>query len=213
MKNRIETAVVEIGKKMQEQLGNQQFDSVATTSSVLARARQLQKQLEKDEEELNEIERIVKDLINGSNTRAGGSPNGAKLHSEGGRAEPQTIRIKIDWKANRRNKDAEEIYSSKAAEVMAEFIARLVEEFGQEVLQKLVQEVRANRAPLLSRSPEREFGGYQRRQIRGTDWFLLTHNSTSEKIDLLKRVCRILGLTPGSVEIVAEGRFSGLQGI
>jgi hypothetical protein len=212
MKIRIEAAVVEIGRKMQEQLGNQQFDSVATTSAVLARARKLQKQLERDEEELAEIERIVKDLIDGSNAHAGILQNAAKSHSEGGRAEPQTIRVKIDWKANKRNKATEEIYSPKAAEVMAEVIERLVGEFGQEVLQKLVQQVRSNRAPLLSRSPERDFGGYQRRQIQGTDWFLLTHNSTSEKIELLKRVCRVLGLTPGSVEIVAEGRFSGLQG-
>jgi hypothetical protein len=208
MKDRIKALVSEIGKTMQNQLASQQFDLVATTSMILARARGLQKQIAKDEQELVEIEDILKHLSSAVNGDVVVPPKATVDISKTGRAEPQTIRIKIDWRANRRTRDNEEIYSPIAAEVMTEFVARLVEEFGKEALNTLAQQVRANRAPLLSRSPETDFGGYQRKQIRGTDWFLLTNNSTLEKIELLEKIWRVLGLMPGSVEIKREGRFS-----
>jgi vacuolar-type H+-ATPase subunit I/STV1 len=214
MKNRIDTAIAKIGKTMQEQLANQHFDSVANTSTVLARVRQLQKQYEKIEQELPEIEEIVKNLSSKTNghTFIYEAKKSDNPYQKVGRAVPQTIRIKIDWKVNKRNKDKEEIHALKATEVMTEFIARLIEEFGKEAQQKLFQ-VRANRGPLLSRSPEKDFGSYQYKRIRGTDCFLLTHSSTPEKVDLLEKICRVLGLVPGSVEIKAEGRFDSFEKI
>lgn len=210
MKNRIETVLAEIRKTMQGQLLREEFDSVSTSSLALARARQLQKQLEKDERELMEIEKVVKSLSSGANGYVPIPQDAARSNFKSSRAEPQTIRIKIDWKANKRSRDKEEIHSPIAAEVITEFVARLVEEFGKDVLQTLSEQVRANRAPLLSRSPVRDFGGYGKKQIRGTDWYLLTHSSTPEKVELLKKICHVLGLVPGSIEIKAEGRFGGL---
>jgi hypothetical protein len=207
VKNQIETLVARIGEIMQEQLANHQFDSVANLSSLLSRARQLQKQYEKNEQELFEVERLVKSL----NSHQNGhglitEQNDSEHYSKTGRAAPQTMRIKIDWKANKRSREKEEIYSPKATEVMVEFIARLIEEFGKEAQQKLFQ-IRANRGPLLSCSPEKDFGSYQNKRIRGTDCFLLTHSSTPEKVELLEKICHVLGLVPGSVEIKSESRF------
>jgi hypothetical protein len=208
MKNRIAASITKIGETMQEQLANQHFDSIANLSPVLSRARQLQKQYEEIEQELPKIEEIIErfeskspgGIITSEVTRNGESTQRV------GRAIPQTIRIKIDWKANKRNREKEEIFSPKATEVMTEFIARICDEFGNVAQQKLSQ-IRANRGPLLSRSPDKDFGGYQRKHVRGTDYFVLTHSSTPEKIELLKKICSILGLVPGSVEIRAESRF------
>ena len=214
MKNRIETAIAKIGKTMQEQLANQHFDSIANTSTVLARARQLQKQYEKIEQELPEIEEAIKNLSPKTNGHHFVSelktPDAS--YQKTGRAVPQTIRIEINWKANKRSGEKEEIFSPKATEVMAEFIARIIEEFGKEAQQKLFQ-IRANRGPLLSRSPEKDFGSYQYKRVRGTDCFLLTHSSTSEKVEMLEKICRVLELVPGSVQIKAEGRFDRWKGI
>jgi hypothetical protein len=203
MKTRIETALAKIGKAMQEQLVNEQFDIVANTSILLSRARQLQKQIEKDEGELFEIEKIVKNLGD-DQTRHSLLQEPQSIRS--GRSAPQTLRINIDWKANKRNRETEEIYSSKATEVMVKFVTRMIEEFGKDAQQKLL-EVRANRGPLLSRSPEKHFGGYQHKAIPGTDCFLLTHSSTPEKREMLEKICRVLGLVPGSVEIKIEERY------
>ncbi len=193
---------------MQEQLANEQFDSVASISPVLSRARQLQKQYEKIEQELPEIEGIVKNINSKPNGHAlvPEPKRGGENFPQAGRAVPQTIRIKVDWKANKRNREKEEIYSPKATEVMAEFIARLIDEFGEEAQQKLFQ-IRANRGPLLSRFPQKDFGSYQYKRIRGTDCYVLTHSATPEKVELLEKVCRLLELVPGSVQIKAEDRF------
>lgn len=212
MKNRVNSLIGKIGKAMQTQLANQQFDSVTNMSTVLSRARQLQKQLEKIEQELPEIEEIVSNF-------SSCKPNGHTFDSEltdnseplrkTGRSVPQTIRIKINWKANKRNREQEEIYSAKANEVMAEFIARLIDEFGNEAQQKLFQ-FRANRGPLLSRFPQKDFGPYQYKRVRGTDFYVLTHSATPEKVEVLNKICRLLELVPGSVQIKAEDRFEKL---
>jgi len=122
------------------------------------------------------------------------------------RGRLRTLRIEIDWDANGKQRDKEIIIRPMAAGSMAVFLSRLVEEFGPDAVQKLSC-VRVNRGPLISKSPETDFLNksqgvvYNHKRLRGTEYFILTHSQTSQKIDDLNRICRVLGLVPGSVQI------------
>ena len=60
---------------------------------------------------------------------------------------------------------------------------------------------------MISKSPKTDFLNqtqgkvYGHKRLRGTDYFVLTHSQTSQKVDDLGRICRVLGLIPGSVQI------------
>lgn len=211
MKDRIENLLNKIGKLMQGHLSNRKFDSVTQVSMLLAKVQQLQRRAAELDNEVSEIEatlakgdgRSVQEKVAEIVPQV--SSNGAD-EDIGGRSGPQTLRIEIDWKANRKNHEKEIILLPKAADVMVKFLSRTVEEFGQEALQKLVR-VRINRGPLLSQTPATDFLNqaqgriYGNKRLRGTDYFVLTHSQTSQKAADLERICRVLGFVPGSVKI------------
>lgn len=130
---------------------------------------------------------------------------------ESGRAERKTLRIEIDWRANGKAHENEVILLPKAAESLAKFISRLAEELGPDVLQKLSR-LRVNRGPLLSKSPSADFVNqaqgklYGHKRVPTTDYYVLTHSQTSQKVEDLERVCRVVRLAPGSVQIRAVSR-------
>jgi hypothetical protein len=216
MNERIEHLLGEIGKLMQGHLAKRDFDSVTQLSALLSRVRQLQKRATELEGEVSEIETSLKGM-NGKITSeqvAQIVPQLAENEGdafEAGRAGPQTLRIEVDWKANGRQRDKELILQPKAGDSMVAFLSRLVEELGQDALQKLIR-IRVNRGPLLSKSPKTDFLNqaqgkvYGHKRLRGTDYFVLTHSQTSQKADDLSRICRVLGLVPGSVQIQAVDR-------
>ncbi len=109
-------------------------------------------------------------------------------HDEAGRARPQTLRIKIDWQANHRQHAQEEICEQTAAATMAALVSRLIQELGPEAVRKL-EPIRINRGPLISKTPAKDFVNqvqgrlYGNKKIRGTDFYLLTHSSTAQKLD------------------------------
>jgi hypothetical protein len=216
MKDRIENILGEVGKLMQGHLAKRDFDSVTQLSALLSRVQQLQKRAAELEGEVSEIETSLKG-INGKSTSQKVAELVPHLTGEGadafdgGRAGPQTLRIEIDWKANGKQREKELILLPVAAESMVTFLARLVEELGQDALQKLSR-IRVNRGPLLSKSPATDFLNqsqgkvYGNKRLPGTDYFVLTHSQTSQKQDDVNRVCRVLGLVPGSVQVRAVDR-------
>jgi hypothetical protein len=131
--------------------------------------------------------------------------------SEGGRIGPQTLKIEIDWEANGKKRAKETILQPMAGDSMVMFLSRLVEELGQDAVQKLSR-LRVNRGPLISISPKTDYLNhaqgkvYSHKRLRGTEYFVLTHSQTSQKADDLSRICRVLGFVPGSVQIRAVDR-------
>jgi len=99
---------------------------------------------------------------------------------------------------------------------MEAFVSRVVQAMGPEALIKLEQ-VRINRGPLISKTPARDFLNqakgdlYSHKRIRGTDYYILTHSETSQKVDDLKKVCRVLGFAPESVHIEQVNRHAWLD--
>lgn len=216
MNTRIENLLGKIGTLMQSHLTKRDFESVTRLSTVLNRVQLLQKRATELDGELSEIETTIKG-VNGKampQTVADMLPKVAHTgedSEEFGRAEPQTLRIEVDWKANGKTHEKEIIFLPKAGDSMVKFLSRVVEEFGQDALQKL-RRIRINRGPLLSKTPATDFLNqaqgklYGHKRLRGTDDFVLTHSQTSQKVDDVNRICRVLGLVPGSVQVRAMSR-------
>lgn len=224
MKQQIENLQKSIGKLMREHnLSDAEFDTVTTLSlsPLLARVQELQKRNSEIEREVSEIESTLRAIKGKSPTQkvaelvpplTAAYENGEEV----GRGRPQTLKISIDWKANKRNKEPEEICENTAAASMKVFISRAIHELGQNVLSKLEQ-VRINRGPLISKTPARDFVNhakgslYGHKKIRGSDYYILTHSSTSQKVEDLNKVCRVLGFVPGSIQIKQVNRDAWLD--
>ena len=216
MKTRIKKVLCDIGALMQGHLSGRDFESVTRLSTLLARAQLLQKRATELEGEVSEIEATIKGL-NGKATPqkvAEIIPQLAHHDDESedfGRTAPQTLRIEIDWKANCKVREKEVIHLPKAGDGLVKFLSRLVEELGKDALQKLSR-IRINRGPLLSKTPAADFLNqaqgklYGHKRLLGTDYFVLTHSPTSQKVGDVKRICRVLGLAPGSVQVSAVSR-------
>jgi len=211
MMQQIESLQVKIGKLMQDHLAKHDFDTVTTLSPLLSRLQQLQRRNKDLEQEISEIESTLK-TVNGTAGTKKVAELVPRLTTAYDNMEApeyglrQTLRIRIDWRANKRNLDSEEIYEHTAASSMATFINRLIQEMGNEALQKL-ERVRINRGPLISKSPDRDFMNraqgklYAHKRLSVCDYHVLTHSQNSQKVEDLNRVCRVLGLLPGSIQI------------
>jgi hypothetical protein len=221
MKQQIENLQKSIGKLMQEHLANAEFDTVTILSPLLARVQELQKRDADIEREVAEIESTLKATKGKSQTQKVAElvPQLTSAYGNGdetGRGRPQTLKIRIDWKANARNKEPEEICENTAAASMAAFVSRAIQELGQDVLSKL-ERVRINRGPLISRTPAKDFVNqaqgklYGHKKIRGSDYYILTHSQTSQKVEDLNKVCRVLGFVPGSIQIEQVNRHAWLD--
>lgn len=217
MKKRIEDLLEKLEETMHDHSKKYDFDAVTHLVPLRSRLKELHKRNLELEGEVSEIERALKG-INGKATLhsvAALVPQINTTHGrEGLRGKPQTLRIIIDWKANKKNHDQEVVCLPTAAGSMVAFFNRLVEEFGDDALTKL-RRIRVNRGPLLSKSPSTDFVNRAQGNLYGhsplgeTGDFVLTHSSTPQKVDDLNRISRVIGLVPGSVKVEAIDR-SGL---
>lgn len=208
---------------MQRHLSKRDFETVAALSPLLSRVQDVQRRCVSIEGEIAEIEYAIKALKAGSTSENTGGvmpklvPEFAR-EGDAERARLQTLKITIDWKANKRNHGTEEICENTAAASMVQFISRLIEEFGSDALEKM-EKIRINRGPLLSKSPTKDFVNqtqgrlYGHKKIHGTDYYVLTHSQTSQKVEDLNRLCRVVGFALGSVQIEQVNRHSWLDGL
>jgi hypothetical protein len=221
MKQQIENLQVNIGKLMQEHLSARDFDTVTILSPLLTRVQELQKRNADIEREVAEIESTLKATKGKSHSQKVAElvPQLTAAYDKGNETERgrlQTLKILIDWKANKRNKQSEEICENTAAASMAAFASRIIQELGHDILPKL-ERIRINRGPLISKTPAKDFVNqaqgklYGHKKIRGSDYYILTHSQTSQKVEDLNRVCRVLGFVPGSVQIEQVNRHSWLD--
>lgn len=114
------------------------------------------------------------------------------------------LAIDIDWEAAGKPHSKQIICERKASDTLRAFFESIRAQFGDVALEKL-SVLHVNRAPPLSRRPEVEFLNrkrgipYQHQRLGGSDWHVLTHSSTPEKIDLIRQVARSLGFPPGAI--------------
>jgi hypothetical protein len=209
MTNDIESLLRKITKILQGHLEKQNLDAVTTLSPLIARLKDLQRRSADIARDVSEIEAALANS-NGNQTLERVNellpPDLDEEPDEVGRQRPQTLRVTIDWQANKRQHPQEQICEHTAAATMAALVARLIQELGDEATKK-IEPIRINRGPLISKSPARDFVNqaqgrlYGHKKLRGTDYYILTHSSTTQKVDDIRRLCRVLGLVPGSVQV------------
>lgn len=100
----------------------------------------------------------------------------------------------------------ESIRAATAAATLVRVIQRLHLVYGAGTLEK-IEKFRVSRGPLVSRNPGQDFLNhstmetYGNHQISGTEYFVLTHSSTDQKIQDLKELVTYLKLPSPLFEI------------
>ncbi|HVW21478.1 MAG TPA: hypothetical protein VHC86_09705 [Opitutaceae bacterium] len=116
------------------------------------------------------------------------------------------LQATLDWAACGIARPRAVVCEAKASETLVAFVAELVAARGPETLERLAQ-VRVNRGPLVSAKPEVDYRNsksgltYQHQQLPGTQFYVLTHSSTDEKLDNIRTAWRALGLPPGGLSV------------
>jgi hypothetical protein len=142
--------------------------------------------------------------LNGEREIPGGAPFLQPIAQNGGRQSYSRGNLLVEIDLPRAGKLR--ISERTAADTMVVLMEHLLTSLGLGALEKL-QQFRTGRGPLISRDPSRDFRNskrdeiYGHRKIPGTDLYVITHSSTSEKVARLKEALRYLGLPPGSYRI------------
>lgn len=114
------------------------------------------------------------------------------------------LTLEINWSAGGKPYPNQTICEPKASETMRVFFEAILSRFGENELEKL-SALRVSRAPLLSRRPEIEFLNrrqgtlYAHQRVGSSDWHVLTHSATREKIEITRAVAQALGFPPGAI--------------
>ena len=101
------------------------------------------------------------------------------------------LEIVVDWPACGLPRPKALVSEPKASDTLVAFIAELKEALGLDSLRKLAQ-LQVSRGPLLSENPAKDFLNskrgtqYAHQQIPGTSFFVLTHSSTDEKLEVVR---------------------------
>jgi hypothetical protein len=117
------------------------------------------------------------------------------------------LAIEIDWSITGRSFGKIVICERKASDTLRRFIEEIVRGFGADVLSKLAGVKASRGSGLLSVNPSRDFSNgktgqiFQNQRVASTPYHVLTHNSTREKIEIVKSVARALSLTPGAIRV------------
>jgi uncharacterized protein with ParB-like and HNH nuclease domain len=116
-----------------------------------------------------------------------------------GRGRRQAVlSVTINWKQAGQDLEKEVICETFSSDTMARVLSRLSRVLGPQVLERCGQIMTA-RGPLVSQDPSRDFliqatgETYQNQPIPRTQWYVLTNNSTDEKVELLNVLPAHLG--------------------
>ena len=105
-----------------------------------------------------------------------------------GRSGKTRIKVSIQWDIGGKKLPTEVIEEVTAAGTLAKVIERLTNVYGQSVLDRL-STLKVGRGPLVTRKPNRE---YQYKRVMG--YFVLTHSSTPEKCEIMRKLLSHLSL-------------------
>ncbi len=111
---------------------------------------------------------------------------------------PAVLSVVIDWKHTGHALEKETICESVSSGTLAKVLARLTHVLGVQVLERCSQ-ISTARGPLVSQDPSKDFliqatgQTYQNQPVVGTQWYVLTNNSTDEKVELLNLIPAHLG--------------------
>ena len=116
------------------------------------------------------------------------------------------VEIIMDWPACGLPRPRVAVSEPKASDTLVAFISELNTTLGPDSLRKLTQ-LKVSRGPLLSENPAADFLNskrgtqYAHQQVPGTPFFVLTHSSTDEKLEVIRAAWRALGLPHGGLSV------------
>ena len=171
-------------------------------SRIAKRAKEIDLHLTSLNAELSDLSSAV-DHSAGSNSPNAPVAQSFPFEAPGRRGELQAT---LDWTACGIARPRAVVCEARASETLVAFVAELVAARGPETLERLAQ-VRVNRGPLVSANPEVDYRNsksglpYQHQQIPGTQFHVLTHSSTDEKLEIMRTAWRALGLPPGGLSV------------
>ena len=114
------------------------------------------------------------------------------------------VLVEIDWALCGVSRSKAKVSARKMSETLVQYIAELKSALGNQVLEKLTG-FRVSRGPLVSKNPAHDFLNsstnttYAHHRIDGTDYYVLTHSSTAEKMDAIRESWRFLRLTEAAL--------------
>ena len=200
-----ETAATVLEKTMELiQAASRRADvsEIERLSKIAKRAKEIELHLTSLNAELTDLNSAA---VRGadSNQLLTSSPQSFPFEPLGRRGE---LEATIDWAACGIARPRAVVCEAKASETLVAFVAELVAARGSDTLARLAQ-VRVNRGPLVSLKPDIDYRNsksgltYQHQQVPGTQFYVLTHSSTDEKLDIMRTAWRALGLPPGGLTV------------
>lgn len=109
------------------------------------------------------------------------------------------IRVTLDWPGAGIHREKVLIEERKGSMTLVSFLAEIYAALGDNALSK-VASLRISRGPLISKQPEEDFINrssgaiYAHHRIPQTSYFVITHSGTTEKIDAIHSVAKLLNL-------------------
>lgn len=198
MKTEIEKLKNEAWEKIAESAEERNSDELGRLHELIANLDSLQKNYDTLVQRFNEIKEEFT------------SPGKLKVSDPRGLSSGRNITItesvfciRIDWGQNGRSIGSHEIFEKKASIALVKLMEHLHEVLGENVF-KAGSRFKVSRGPLLSAFPDRDFvnskngGQYSSHRIPNSEYYVLTHSSTPQKVGDIERFLKMLGLAPGS---------------
>lgn len=116
------------------------------------------------------------------------------------------VSVMIDFPKMGINRSATKVSERKVSMTLLKTIELLTNTMGEEILEKLAR-IRVSRGPLVSNRPERDYLNsktgalYAHHRIGRSNFHVLTHSSTPEKIEALREVARALAISPTNFQV------------
>jgi hypothetical protein len=115
------------------------------------------------------------------------------------------VRVEIDWGKNGKTSGVQVIAEKKASMTLVLLSSTLLEQYGDRFI-KIASNMQVSRGPLISKTPESDYaytGGriYSHHRILGTNYYVLTHSSSEQKVSDILRLLKEMGLKFGSYAV------------
>ena len=182
-------------------------DEVVRLSSLAERAREIARTEAALEAELSAIDAAADnkhEVQPGTSGDTGSLQNGFALSK--GNGKRQHLAVTVDWPKLGIPRPILTIRERFATDTLVHFVSQLQSALGNTVLERLTT-LRVSRGPLVSSDPAKDYRNprrgnlYTHHRIDNTKYFVLTNNSNSEKVAIIRDVVRHLGLNPSTVRV------------
>jgi hypothetical protein len=129
-----------------------------------------------------------------------------------GRGTRKKLRIEIDRSKIGKPGGKEIICEHLASSSLAKFVSRLCEVIGADILEKL-SKLRVNRGPFVTKNPRSDYWNpidqdtYQHQPVARSEYFVLTHSETKQKVEDVAKVNQFLRFPTGAISAVAVDKL------